>query len=223
MDSSRLPNKASSYLSDRPLVQWCIDAVKKVSDLEPILVTSDRDIDDPLVELAAANDIKSFRGSIRNVAKRVYDCIKHFDIDYFARINGDSPFINVGLTESALQKITKEDNLDFVTNLLPRSYPYGLSVEIFDASVFCKYFDELNTEKYQEHITSWFYENSDKIKYYNFENESGDFQNLKCTIDTQDDHDDLEQIIKTNPHIDFNLCDINTLINVLKKQQHNYD
>ncbi len=211
-DSSRFPNKVISELGGKKLIQWCIDGILNVENIEPILVTSDRDVDLPLVEVAQQNKIKFFQGDFENIAKRVLDCIHHFDIDLLARINGDSPFVNRSILEEALGILGTNPEVDFVTNLIPRRFPYGLSVEIMRSKVFEKSYSQLNTKAMREHITTWFYQNTDKFNIHGLEYPYGNDHDIRFTVDTFEDHKNIEEIILNNPTFDFHNAPINEIV-----------
>lgn len=63
LDSARLPGKALLDLQGRPLIHWTIDRLRRSRKLDDVfLLTSDRIIDDPLVE-AVAGKVGVLRGS----------------------------------------------------------------------------------------------------------------------------------------------------------------
>jgi len=202
VDSKRFPGKAITNLGSKKLIKWCIDGVLNIDNIEPIIVTTDRSIDDPLADIAKESKIKVYRGSLNNVAKRVFDCINHYDIDIFARINGDSPFINKDLIEEAVSRFDIDEKIDFVTNLIPREFPYGLSVEMMKSSTFRMYYPRIQSQHHQEHLTSWFYENEEKINISKIAYSEGNDHDLKFAIDTEEDHKVIERVI--NENLDFN-------------------
>jgi spore coat polysaccharide biosynthesis protein SpsF len=212
IDSKRLPNKAIKNVGGKKLIQWCIDGILNTKSLEPVLVTTDRPVDDPLIEVAKQNNIKYFRGSTYNIAKRIYDCINFFNIDIFARINGDSPFVNQKLISEALEILKKNPDIEFVTNLVPRRFPYGLSVEMLRSSVYKKHYSKINTPEFQEHITSWFYQNPDQVKIFKLNYKNGNDHHLRFVVDTYDDRDNIENFILENPSFDFHNAPLKELV-----------
>jgi len=199
----RLPNKAILNVGGKKLIQWCIDGILNSTSLVPIIVTTDRPVDDPLIEVAMQNNIKYFRGNTHNIAKRIYDCINFFNIDIFARINGDSPFVNRNLIKEALNVLNNKPEFDFVTNLIPRRFPYGLSVEMLRSTVYKKYFANISTPEFQENVTTWFYQNMDQVNTYIINYENGNDHNLRFVVDTNEDRDNIEKLILENPSFDF--------------------
>lgn len=202
LDSSRFPNKATTQVGGKMLIQHCIDEVKKLEHVEIILATSSRDVDRPLVEIAEQNNIKWYTGDLNNVAKRVYDCITELKIDNFARINGDSPLIKSQLLKKGFQ-LMHENDCDLVTNLLPRRFPYGISVEIINGSTFRSLYSEIaNSSYFAEHITSIFYEQQERFKICSIPYSSNlDHSKIHLTVDTPEDKLMMDSLFSLDPNI----------------------
>jgi spore coat polysaccharide biosynthesis protein SpsF (cytidylyltransferase family) len=205
LDSNRLPGKALLKIGNRVLIEHCIIKLKDHSSLEPILATSNREIDLPLIELATKNNIRYFTGELSNVAARILKCLEKFELNCFARINGDSPFLDTSLLNSSLDEFRKGE-YDFVTNLLPRTFPYGISVEIFDSKIFRDGYNKFKGNKvYEEHVTSYFYDNRYNYRYKNIESASlfpaEDLLNTRLVVDTQDDYETIVKMHDVNEHI----------------------
>ncbi|MCF7889137.1 MAG: hypothetical protein K9L78_03360, partial [Victivallales bacterium] len=164
-DSTRLPGKALLKIKNKTLLEWCIESLKGESNYKIIVATTKRKIDNTIVEIAQKNNVNFFRGDKNNVAKRVLDCANSYNLSAFARVNGDSPFIRKKLIIKAFNKI-QESNFDFVTNLVPRHFPYGISVEVFKTKTYEDAYKSLETDEQKEHVTTYFYENMSKYKPY---------------------------------------------------------
>ena len=219
IDSNRLPGKALKKIGGKTLIQRTIDRVKAKNDFVPIIATTNREIDKPLINVAEENGILHFKGSLENVAKRVKDCIIHYGFEYFARLNADSPFVPIELLDTAKNKIVNS-KYDFITNLLPRTFPYGISVEMFNSKSFIQgmsYYNGIN--KYEEHISSYFYENKENYNYLNLFNDNlkleDELSGLRLVVDTQEDFNTLEKVYQ----FDNNLFDLSTQI-IIKKFLH---
>lgn len=205
LDSTRLPGKALKKIGSKPLIGHCISRLKNLKNITPVLATSNREIDAPLIEMAKQNDILYFQGSVENVALRVVDCVNYYGFEYFARINGDSPFIPVDLLSMAIKEINLK-KFDFVTNLLPRSFPYGISVEVFNSTIFRKGYNEFKgNKKYEEHISSFFYDKKEKFNFLNIENEikftDENSNNIRLVVDTMDDFSVITRMNEFNNRI----------------------
>ena len=164
MDSRRLPGKVLMKLGyHNHIMDYCVDALKHLEPVKTIIATSDRAVDLPLEDYALKRKLNHFRGELDDVAHRTIACCSQFDLDYFIRVNGDSPFINIQLIKAGLELIMNH-NFDLVSNLIHRSYPYGVSCEIIKVKTFKNYYSRFS-ELEREHITSFFYKNLKEIKF----------------------------------------------------------
>lgn len=190
LDSSRLPGKVLKSVGGRPLLQWVLQRLRHVKSLDRgvIVATSYRPVDDPLAEFCQQLDIPVFRGAAEDVAGRVLNCALEYQLDWFARVNADSPLVDPELLESALQ-IAATERFDFVTNLSPRSYPYGISTEVIRTSMFASACSAMHTAAHREHVTQILYQPDCPVIYrqYNLLNPDGDQSAVRLTVDTPAD------------------------------------
>ena len=175
MNSQRLPGKALSDIHGKPLLgrvyerlQSLTNTLQSENELQLIVATSRSWQDDPISQYCRDEKIECFRGSLSNVANRLANCSAHYQLDWFARVNGDSPFVDTHLLKEAINQAATP-HFDFITNLYPRSYPYGVAVELFRS----EWFEALNANQPllidPEHVTSRFYTNMHLLNYYNIE------------------------------------------------------
>ncbi|NNE26665.1 MAG: hypothetical protein HKN09_07460 [Saprospiraceae bacterium] len=210
--SSRLPGKALQELGHQALLQWSINAAKRLENCGVILATSDSQQDDPLAELASVSGIEIYRGSLENVALRTLQCIEEFELDYFFRINGDSPFLNLPLLEASIQLLASHPDCDMVSNLINRSYPYGVSCELIKASSFVEAYPKMKDSEL-EHITQYFYRNKSQFNIVELPILEADLSHYRMTIDTEEDLELIRDFVESKSDLDFNKLDINDLIN----------
>jgi spore coat polysaccharide biosynthesis protein SpsF (cytidylyltransferase family) len=187
-DSKRLPGKVLKKINGKPLLWYVISKCSKIARLSEniIVATSDREIDDPIVKFCLEEKIKVFRGSIDNVANRVLTCAIDNNFDYFFRINADSPFIEPPLLNFACD-IAITEGCQVVTNLYPRSFPYGVSVELFSLDTFEMGYKLMSSRDDLEHVTLYFYQNMHLFNYYNIFNNEKNLSEIRLTIDSLDD------------------------------------
>jgi len=170
------------------LIWYSVVRCKLIKDLNIIVATSDRPLDDPIAEWADKEGLGVFRGSANDVSLRVLNCIQANNLDYFFRVNADSPFLEPLLLLKAHSLIT-ESKYDFVTNLMPRSFPYGVSVECFDANIYRCGYKSMYSSRHFEHPTSYFYEHISSYSYYNIACENSGLEDIRLTVDTPQDLD----------------------------------
>ena len=106
--------------------------------------------------------IEVFRGSLRNVYGRFCKAIQYYQPDWIMRLSADSPFIPSLLIDE-IANIPRE-SVDIVTNIFPRSFPKGHSVEILRSKIMIEAQPRIFLRKDKEHVTSYFYRNAAPIK-----------------------------------------------------------
>lgn len=165
---------------------------KKVKKI--IVATTADKTDDKLAYLLKQNKIKYTRGSLKNVASRLYRSAQREDAKYFLRISGDSPLIDPKIIDKAIILLRKHKNADIVTNVFPKTYSSGQSVEIIKTKILKENLQWMNLYE-KEHVTAFFYFNSERFRIINFKN--NDIRrykkNKKFSVDTKSD---LKKILK---------------------------
>lgn len=190
--SRRFKNKILYSFYGKKLIQHVFEKIRKCRKVEIIVSTSTNKEDDKLVKFLIDKKIKYFRGSLNNVAKRLYDTAISEKKGFFLRISGDSPLIDFRLINKSINIFKKNKRFDLITNIFPRTFPSGQSVEIIKTSALgknLKFFSRLD----KEHVTRYFYRNSPKFKIKNFANKKKT-SIKKLSIDTLDE---LKKILKT--------------------------
>ena len=183
--SKRFKNKILYPLYDKPLILHVIEKIKKSKKVKIVVSTSKNKEDDKLVNFLISNGIRYYRGSLNNVAKRLYDTAILERENFFLRISGDSPLIDFRIINKIINIFEKKKNFDLITNVFPRTFPSGQSVEIIKTKTLGKnlrFFSKLD----KEHVTRYFYRNSSKFKIKNFVNNKHT-KNKKLSIDTRDE------------------------------------
>ena len=191
--SKRFKNKILFPINNLPLIIHVNLRVKKSRFIKKIIIaTSKNKTDDKLIKILKKFKIKYFRGDLKNVAKRLYKVAELNKVKYFMRISGDSPLINYKIIDRALNIFkNKNKDYDLITNIFPRSFPKGQSIEIIKTSTLKKnldFFSKLD----EEHVSTYFYKNFKKFKILNFK-----FKNKKKEIDQSiDTKKDLANVLK---------------------------
>ena len=129
-------------------------------------------------------NITYFRGSLKNVALRYLRAAEKFKTNYFLRICSDSPFIDSKLVDKIIIR-SKLKKFDLVTNIFPRTFPKGQSIEIVKTKILKSNISKFN--KYElEHVTPFFYNNNKKFKIYNLRSKKN-LSKLNLSIDSKED------------------------------------
>lgn len=195
-NSKRLPNKVMMKINGNTVIEHVINQVSKAKEINKIIVaTSNSNKDLKLTNFLKKKKIEFFRGNLNNVAKRFYNLIKKYDIKNFIRISADSPLIDPKIIDK-VSKNFSDKKYDIITNVFPRTYPKGLSVEAFRSKIFLENYSKIEKKnKYKEHVSLFFYENSKKFKIKNISNKKN-LNYINLSIDTIQDLNLIRLIFK---------------------------
>ena len=196
--SKRFKNKVMFEIRDKPLIWYVYNSVRKSKYVKKIIISTSKDnSDNLLVNFLKNNKINYFRGSLVNVAERLYKTAKKNKSNFFLRISGDSPLISSKVINRSIEihRKSKRQNYDIITNIFPRSFPPGQSVEIIKTSALKKILNFKLSNSCKEHVTKYFYQKNKLFKIKNFKS-NFNFKKKKYSIDTVKDFENLKQLIK---------------------------
>lgn len=190
--SKRFPNKILKIVHGKPLIHHVILKLLKSKKISKIIVaTSNHKSDEKLVKYLKKIKVQFFRGSLQNVAKRILDLALLKKKKFFIRISGDSPLIDYKLVDQAISIFNKNKKYDLVTNIFPRSFPKGQSVEIIRTNILKKNIHKMGKLE-KEHVTKYFYRYSKNFYIKNFRNKLKT-RLIKLAVDNKKD---LVKILK---------------------------
>ncbi|MDA7604041.1 hypothetical protein N8724_01425 [Candidatus Pelagibacter sp.] len=204
--SARFKNKVLHSIYGEPLIWHVINKINKSKNkIKLIVATSKHESDDKLVRYLKLQNIDFYRGSLNNVALRLYNAAKKFKSNKFVRISGDSPLFDTKLLDKALLIEKKLKSFDLITNIFPRSFPSGQSIEIIKTSIIRKYLYKFNSRD-KEHVTTFFYRNNKNFIIRNFVTcNKTKTNNLKLSIDTKKDLYEIKKRINKKNFLNFKL------------------
>lgn len=193
MTSQRYPGKMLAPFLGKPVLAHVVQRLKKTL-INPLIVlaTSKEIADDPLAIYGQHLGLKVVRGSRNDVMKRFVLSLNKYECDAFFRVCGDSPLLLSFLFDKAVS-IYKSSSYDIVTNVHPRTFPIGMSVELVKTKTFIEAEKKIIDNKDREHITKYFYNHPNNFKIYNIESFKNINSNLKLAVDEPKDIQKLEQ------------------------------
>ena len=196
MSSTRLPGKVLRPLGGRPALAVLLERLAGAEAIDVVAVaTSDEPQDDPIEEFCEREGARCYRGSLHDVAQRMLRAAEGFDLEGFVRVNGDSPLIDPKLVDRAARML-REGDADLVTNVFPRSFPVGQSVEAIRVAAMRTAVAEMSDPPHREHMTQWFYAHPDRFRIENFSSDDGDFSEMVLALDTVDDAVAMEAVVR---------------------------
>lgn len=165
--------------------------------IEKIIVATTNFVEDDRVqEFCEINNILFYRGSAEDVLSRYYNAAKSFGSKIIVRITADCPVIDYSIIDSMLEKFLAEsqlDKLDYLSNVLERTFPRGLDAEIFTFTALEKTYNQATQGFEHEHVTPFIYKHPEIFTIKNFSNDK-DYSLYRLTVDTQEDFNLIEKI-----------------------------
>ena len=216
MGSKRLKGKMLIKIDRKSIIQHVIDKVKKIDSIHKIIIASTNSIDDDNLEkVCKLNNLTIFRGSKNNVFDRFQKIAIKNNYSTILRINGDSPLLDIKLFNKMI-KISKNKKYDIFTNVQPRTFPQGQSLELIKRKILIDFDQKKLTKKHKEHVTSYFYENKSKYKIVNYSN-SDNLGNINLSINNKNDLMNIKKIFYKYKSKTYNL-DYLKMVEFLKNE-----
>jgi spore coat polysaccharide biosynthesis protein SpsF len=197
MGSSRLPGKVLMELEGKSILEHIINFLKfsKLTD-KIIVATTTLKEDDAIEHLCTQLHIDYFRGSSDDVLNRFYECAKLFKGEIIVRITCDNPLIDPSLVDEAIN-ICKNENCDYVSNMINETFPLGYLVEVLKFDILKKNNDEQHDDLIREHVTRHIRMNPDMYKIGEFSAPKDQQRpEWRLTIDYKNDYQLMKKIFK---------------------------
>lgn len=193
--SKRFPNKHFYKLnSNYTAIEFCIKRLKKSKKVKKIILcTTKKKEDNKFKNICRKHKIQIFRGSEKNVLKRIIDCAKDNSIKTVVRITGDCPIIDPKIIDNCVT-LHFRNKSDYTTNTLKLSFPDGLDVEVINLTSLIKSQINSKSQFNIEHVTPYI-RKSKIFKKYNFKN-SVNYSNRRWTLDEYDDFIFIKKVVK---------------------------
>jgi len=212
MSSTRLAGKVLREILGKPMLWHLLSRLKKSVLIEKIIVaTSTKEIDRPILEVAADCGVESFAGSEDDVLDRYYQAAKKFRADPVVRITADCPLIDPRISDKTIECFLRSrENVDYVANNIPPTYPDGLDTEVFSFAALEKAWLEARKPTEREYVTSYIWKNKQIFRQLNVVH-SQDLSHLRWTVDEEKDFLFVTEVYKglyTNRNKIFYMEDI---------------
>jgi spore coat polysaccharide biosynthesis protein SpsF (cytidylyltransferase family) len=187
MSSKRLAGKVLMPIAGKPLLAYLFERLALCRNIDGfVLATSVDASDDPVVRFCREKGVACIRGPLEDVAARLLGAADELNLGAFVRINADSPFMDPVLVDKAALLLQENQAADLVTNVFPRSFPKGQSVEALRVKSLRKAYERMITPEDKEHVTRFFYAHPNEYQIVNFVSEEDvGLENL-CVDSAQD-------------------------------------
>ncbi|WP_267161069.1 glycosyltransferase family protein [Halovenus salina] len=195
MGSTRLPGKVLLPLGGRFELDHVVDRVQSATNIDTVVVaTSTKQADDIIEWHAQQTGVEVFRGDEENVLDRMYRAAESVDADEVVRITADCPLLDPATVDEVIAQ-RRDTGVEYATNILERTFPRGLDVEVFTFESFNRVHEHAQDPAHLEHVTLYYRDNPDQFEFHSVTAEEtfrkGSPQNrpnLRLTLDEAADY-----------------------------------
>ena len=94
LKSERLAKKALKKINGKPVIQYLIERLQNVKELDNIVICTTNDSsDDELVKFLEKEKLAYFRGSTNDILDRFLKTTQKFQTDFIIAVDGDDIFL----------------------------------------------------------------------------------------------------------------------------------
>lgn len=211
MTSKRLPGKVLADICGRPALEAMVERLKLVPQLDGIVIaTTKHATDDPVVSLASRLGVGIWRGSEDDVLQRVVDAAEHHGADVIVELTGDCPLIDPAIVSRVVGR-HREAGVDYVSNILTRTYPIGMDTQVFAAAVLADAARRTHDPLDREHVSLFIYRHPEIYSLANVAAPPAETRpSLRLTLDTSADLEVIRAVYAAlrPSRVDFSLADM---------------
>jgi len=188
LSSTRLPGKALMDLNGKPVLAWCLEAMKKVTADKYFVATDDASYEQ-LLPVCQKYGFECFSGDLNNVLKRFVDLLNTIDCKTVIRATADNPFLFYEAAEESVELFEEKNKSGHCDYLTYSGLPHGSGVEIFSADSIKKAYTETTDPYDTEHVGPALYNHKDRyICDFVPAPTRFNYPELRTTIDTYSDY-----------------------------------
>ncbi len=195
MGSTRLPGKVMMKIDqNNTVLDFVINQLKSSKLIDKIILATTTHTQDDIIEnFGSALGIDVFRGESLDVLDRYYKCAKEFHIDNIVRITSDCPLIDPNMVDDVIEKY-EEENLDYATNTLIRTFPVGTDVEIFSFTTLEKTWKNAKLPSEREHVTPFIRNKKMDFRIGNLQS-TENYSDIRITLDRNEDLTLIQKVV----------------------------
>jgi spore coat polysaccharide biosynthesis protein SpsF len=164
--SSRLPGKVLLPLGGRSVLERMIERVRAARELDAVVVaTTWLAADEPIREAAAAAGVPCISGHPTDLLDRHLVAARAAGADAVVKIPSDCPLIDPRVIDQVVGFFRHNPGrFDFVTNLLPPTWPDGNDVEVMPFPMLETAWCEGTLPHEREHTTPFFWTHPERFR-----------------------------------------------------------
>lgn len=192
--STRLPGKVLRPLAGRPVLEWVVARLRRARRVEEVWIATTRSARDaPVAELARRLGVEVTRGSEEDVLGRFAQAARESAAETVVRITADCPLADGALVDEMLARFEATGPWDYYANVVRRTYPRGLDVEIAPAGALFVADAEARAPHDREHVMPFLYQRPERFRIGSHELPE-DLSAHRWVLDTAEDLRLLEEL-----------------------------
>jgi spore coat polysaccharide biosynthesis protein SpsF len=213
MGSTRLPGKVMEDLAGQPMLVRVVDRTRRAKTLDCVVVaTTRRPEDDIIVKTCLGKNYHFFRGSVEDVLDRYYRAASVAGANIVVRITSDCPLIEPDIIDRIVAEFLQHPGVDYASNILERTFPRGLDVEVFSFGALRRAWAEDKYPVWREHVTTYIQRRPGKFSVYNVAGDA-DYSSMRWTVDTSQDLEFIRRIYNYFQNDTFHWTEVLGLLN----------
>lgn len=207
MGSTRMPNKVMKPIDGKPMIELLLKRLSRSREIDTIVVatsTDQRNI--PLIQHVERIGFPAEQGSENDVLERYVRVGEKYKADLIVRITGDCPLVDSNLVDQCIRHF-KTNQLDYVSNLCPPTFPDGLDVEVTTLQSLQRALKESDSSFDHEHVTPYI-RNSGLFRCSSISSKE-DLSGLRWTVDLPEDFAVISKVFQHfSPNIHFGWLEV---------------
>lgn len=215
MGSTRLPGKVMKPLLGEPMLARQLERLARCRQIGEIVVaTTVNENERPIAELVnSLGYTQLFRGPEDDVLARYYGAARQHAADVVVRVTSDCPLIEPSVIDACVEAFRCR-SVDYVSNVLERSYPRGLDTEVFSFGALATAQNEATAQPDREHVTPFIWRQPKRFALFSVVGDEN-HSDLRWTVDTPEDFELVTHIYEAlyPTHPAFTYHDVLELLN----------
>lgn len=198
LGSTRLHGKVMMDVLGRPLLSFLVERLEHCKNAQTFLIaTTANPLDHSIVIFCEDQHIPFFIGSEENVLDRYYQAALGCSADIIVRITADCPLIDPAIVDRVIDTfLSHYPRYDYVSNVVRRTYPRGMDVEVFSFPTLQKMHRFALKPSEREHVTSYIFNHPEQFSIGSVTAEQ-DHSRYRLTVDTEEDFRLIQLILQT--------------------------
>jgi len=192
MGSKRLPGKVMLPILGKPILWHIVNRLRFCKEIDEICIATSTNPEDHIIEeFAIKEQILLHRGPEDDVLERILGAVEKFQADVIVRITADCPLVDPNLVDTITRIFKNNPKLEYVSNIINRTFPDGLDTELYSTKLLQKLSKE--NERNRMNFVRYIIQNHKKYKTENYSSHHN-LPNLRWTLDYPEDYHFIKKI-----------------------------